>query len=915
MTATIAERQLLAKASELGLDKNLHAIAVQVKLVEGTDISSPDVMLDPCIVLEVVPDPVLDIKLRAAGATRRGRLTWTVGLGEEANPAAFRVLMESITPGIVWPHAATYTSKGPRDLFETTVGGHLNTLVTAARVHHAAVGPLDSDNGRTVISTAHPRTGAGFGAITIDIKGRRSFIRAYANQLNIPGLPEVKLNQRVPGGDAKDAIAVRACDAVAAAEWLVEAGVTLLDDAKVIAKLRKQMAATIVAHPTPGQPAIAQVTVGRSIRAFFPGIDVPDAKERAAFSSGSVPALKLAEALDDNNLIEPVLHPGVKDIAKMALAAPYLGTEGLYGYQAEAVGLHLSTELGYLNSCSPGMGKTVMALVPMSVRAKATKSYRGLVVAEANVRKQWAGEAKTWFPEATVVTIVTSKDITKLIKALGEVGTDPLLVITSYAMLNWVKAEMAIREVTEKEGPALDYSPLDEDNDQPALFALETILSVEDLQAVVARSGKELTALVDDSTVPETNLGALLLDTFWHDLIADEAEVLRGTGKQASAMWEIRRNAGVAVALTGTPINRGLDDLGRLLAWVRNDDRLFRGVRLSEQFDLSLPDELTRFATAMGPIIFRRDTSEVADEMPTISPDVIKLRPSAAEKSLADAALFELKRVYTELVAAVEHAESLDPENPAFQEARTELTKARGAWLGGTQLARMAASDPASLLDSKSRGAALLEGQGLIGAATQVTGTKRLAVVADVVQRVANGHAVLVFTEFATVATGLIADFEAAGIRVGSILGGGGAARDRMVTEFQNGDLDVLVSTSSGEKGLNLQRASVIVHYDLPWTPKGIIQRTGRARRLKSVNKHVTVVFPLMEGTVEEKVAATVVARAIDSMRALDTSRGVDSSVTEMGLALGGLAEAVSDTRAGRKEGAELMEITKSLVG
>src|SRR6185437_13279032 len=115
---------------------------------------------------------------------------------------------------------------------------------------------------------------------------------------------------------------------------------------------------------------------------------------------------------------------------------------------------------------------------------------------------------------------------------------------------------------------------------------------------------------------------------------------------------------------------------------------------------------------------------------------------------------------------------------------------------------------------------------------------------------------------FSTVARGLITDLDAAGIRVGEVLGGGGRNRDRFVRQFQDGELDVLVCTSSGERGLNLQQASVIVHYDLPWTPKAVIQRTGRAIRIGSRNQHVEVLIPLMDDAISMRVATLVVTRA-----------------------------------------------------
>jgi len=51
-----------------------------------------------------------------------------------------------------------------------------------------------------------------------------------------------------------------------------------------------------------------------------------------------------------------------------------------------------------------------------------------------------------------------------------------------------------------------------------------------------------------------------------------------------------------------------------------------------------------------------------------------------------------------------------------------------------------------------------------------------------------------------------------------------------------------LVATDVAAEGLDLQRASRIVHYDSPWTPMRLEQREGRAMRLGSVHPMVEVV-------------------------------------------------------------------------
>ena len=48
----------------------------------------------------------------------------------------------------------------------------------------------------------------------------------------------------------------------------------------------------------------------------------------------------------------------------------------------------------------------------------------------------------------------------------------------------------------------------------------------------------------------------------------------------------------------------------------------------------------------------------------------------------------------------------------------------------------------------------------------------------------------------------------------------------------QDPQLSVLVATDAAGEGLNLQRAHLMVNYDLPWNPNRIEQRFGRIHRI-----------------------------------------------------------------------------------
>lgn len=67
-----------------------------------------------------------------------------------------------------------------------------------------------------------------------------------------------------------------------------------------------------------------------------------------------------------------------------------------------------------------------------------------------------------------------------------------------------------------------------------------------------------------------------------------------------------------------------------------------------------------------------------------------------------------------------------------------------------------------------------------------------------------------------------------------TIHGGLGREQRRRAQEFftQDKDVSILVATDAAGEGINLQRAHLMVNYDLPWNPNRIEQRFGRIHRI-----------------------------------------------------------------------------------
>ena len=131
--------------------------------------------------------------------------------------------------------------------------------------------------------------------------------------------------------------------------------------------------------------------------------------------------------------------------------------------------------------------------------------------------------------------------------------------------------------------------------------------------------------------------------------------------------------------------------------------------------------------------------------------------------------------------------------------------------------------------------------------------------------------------------------------------------------------IDVLVATDLASEGLNLQDASRVIHYDLPWTAARLAQRVGRIDRIGSAHPRIQVVTflppaPLADAIdVETRLLtkARVGRRAglfdwCDRLQALVqgdeaamcTVRG-DEEATLLVLSVGGLAEALVVRKSG----------------
>ncbi|BBA98436.1 putative helicase [Actinacidiphila reveromycinica] len=320
----------------------------------------------------------------------------------------------------------------------------------------------------------------------------------------------------------------------------------------------------------------------------------------------------------------------------------------------------------------------------------------------------------------------------------------------------------------------------------------------------------------------------LLAARDWSLVVADEAQHVKNPHAQTARALRRIPSRG-RVALTGTPVENNLSELWALLDWTTPGllgplgvfrDRYARAVEGDRDAEAA-----RQLAALVRPFLLRRRKSDpgVAPELP---PKTETDRPAPLTKE--QAALYDV--LVRELMAEIGSADGM---------ARRGLVMRLLTGL------KQVCNHPAQYLKEPDGGR--LGGR-----------SGKLALLDDLLDVVlAEDDSVLVFTQY--VAMARLIERHLARRGVPSLLLHGGtpvARREQMVDAFQSGREKVfLLSLKAAGTGLNLTRASHVVHYDRWWNPAVEDQATDRAYRIGQT-RPVQVHKLITEGTVEERVAA-----------------------------------------------------------
>ncbi len=129
-----------------------------------------------------------------------------------------------------------------------------------------------------------------------------------------------------------------------------------------------------------------------------------------------------------------------------------------------------------------------------------------------------------------------------------------------------------------------------------------------------------------------------------------------------------------------------------------------------------------------------------------------------------------------------------------------------------------------------------------------IPASSKVAALHDIVDA-SEGHQLVIFTQFAEFAKLLGAEFDAPIIQ-GSVKP---ERRNEIISEFQDGEHQVLVSTDAGAYGITLTAADIVIHADASYNPAKMRQREDRLHRIGQ-KESVQVVSLICQRTVDQQV-------------------------------------------------------------
>lgn len=488
----------------------------------------------------------------------------------------------------------------------------------------------------------------------------------------------------------------------------------------------------------------------------------------------------------------------------------YEGDQSLFPHQRAGVAF-LATAKRALLADEPGLGKTAQAIRALKeLHDRGEAVFPTLIVCPNTLKKNWAREFHTWWPEATTQVI---KGSSAQRKKQFEIGTESNIDVF---IINWESLRAHSR-----------------------LAGYGSIALVK----CVAMGGQDPNVSENRCEVTPRELNKIDFKA----VIADEIHRSKDPkSKQTRALWAATGDAPVRFALTGTPIANNVVDLWPILHWLSPEDWPGRTKWLDRMIDTMLnafggmmvigikPHMQDEFYKTVNPFMRRMLKKIVLPHLPEVMKERRDVEMSTKQKKayaeMRDKMIAELSNgdivsapsVLTQTIRLIQFASS---------HATLELNPESGE-------EKLILSDPSCKVD---------------------------ALMDDIKNGDFGSDSVAVSAVSRQLIYLLSAEMTKSGIEHGLITGMQDEdERQQAIDDFQSGKTKwILFTAQAGGVGITLTAARRLVMLQRPWSLVDYKQVLDRVHRIGSeIHDSIIITDYVTEGTIEERVIEVLEKKA-----------------------------------------------------
>ena len=179
--------------------------------------------------------------------------------------------------------------------------------------------------------------------------------------------------------------------------------------------------------------------------------------------------------------------------------------------------------------------------------------------------------------------------------------------------------------------------------------------------------------------------------------------------------------------------------------------------------------------------------------------------------------------------------------------------------------------------------------------------------------------AMLIFVRTKTATTELADKLSARGFAAEAINGDiAQKTRERTIQQLKKGNIDILIATDVAARGLDVDRISHVINYDIPYDPESYVHRIGRTGRAGRSGEAILFVAPRekrMLKTIERVTRQSIepmkfpTAKAVNELRVNAFKKKISDALNNYDLAM--FQELITDYQ--NESGKEALEIAAAL--